>query len=196
MRKSFTILSLAAACAFAPFSLSAAEHDQAAMAKAMAEMSTTGAEHEALKKAVGEWTVESTMFMPGAPPMKSTGKATFTAMLDGKWVKQDYQGDMMGKAFTGVGVSGYDTMAKKYVGTWYDSFSTALSNMTGESTDAGKSITYHSRMEHCPMSGGPLDQRMVLTMESADKMTFIAFNTPEGGKEEKSMELIYTRAKE
>ncbi|MBA3846917.1 MAG: DUF1579 domain-containing protein [Planctomycetes bacterium] len=196
MRTRLTSLAIIAACAIAPLTLRAAEHDQAAMGKAMAQMSTVGPEHAALKQAVGEWDVDSSMFMdPAAPPMKSKGKATFTAILEGKWVKQEYQGEMMGKAFAGVGINGYDTVAKRYVGSWYDSFSTALSNLTGESKDGGKTITFLSHLEHCPMTGGPLDQRMVLTHESADKMTFVAFHTPKGGAEMKSMELVYTRAK-
>src|SRR5688500_12510760 len=66
----------------------AAGMDPAKMAAAMEKMSKTGAEHEALKKAVGTWDVATTMWMaPGAPPMTSKGSATFTSVLNGKWIQ-------------------------------------------------------------------------------------------------------------
>ncbi|HYE07146.1 MAG TPA: DUF1579 domain-containing protein [Planctomycetota bacterium] len=197
MRSAFTILAFAAASALAPLSLRAADAGAAAGAdieKAIAVMTTTGAEHEALKRWIGEWTVESTMYMaPGAPPMISKGTATFSAMLDGRWVRQDYQGDMMGQAFIGFGLSGYDTLEKKYVATWCDSFSTSMAHMVGESDDGGKTITYRNRVEHCPMTGGPLDMRTVVALESADKLICTSHHTPEGGTEALAMELVYTR---
>jgi hypothetical protein len=168
----------------------------AKMMEAMQLMGTTGAEHAALAKDVGEWDVQETMWMaPGAPPQVNAGHATITAILDGKWFRQDYSGQFMGKPFTGLGLSGYDTVQKKYLYVWLDSFSTPMSSSTGTSTDGGKTITYTSRMELCPMTGGPLTTRSVLVHESADRIVMTMYNTPEGKTEEKAMELAYTRAK-
>lgn len=173
----------------------AAPPDPAKMQAAMEAMSKTGPEHATLKKMVGTWTTESTMFMPGAPPQKSAGTATVAETLDGKWIRQDVQGTMMGGPFSGLLVSGYDTVQKKYVAVWFDSFSTGLSHMTGESTDGGATITYRSRMDHCPMTGGPLDQRSVVRRVSDERVVMEFFHTPQGGSEMKAMEIVYTRAK-
>jgi hypothetical protein len=168
----------------------------AAMQAAMQKMSTTGAEHAALAKDAGEWDVQESMWMaPGTPPQTSSGHATIAPTLDGKWFRQDYRGEMMGKPFTGLGLNGFDTIQKKYVSVWIDSFSTGLMTMTGTSEDGGKTITYTSRMEYCPMTNGPMTTRSVIAHESADRMTMTMFNTPEGKSEEKAMELVYTRAK-
>jgi len=170
--------------------------DPAAIQAAMQQMTTPVAEHAALAKTVGDWDVQSSMWMaPGAPPEVSKATATFAALLGGRWIRQDYQGSMMGQPYVGVGMSGYDTVAKEYVATWFDGFSTAPSHMTGASKDGGATITYLSEMKHCPMTGGPLSMRSVLSNESADRMVFTMFNTPKGGTEQKSMELIYTRRK-
>lgn len=170
--------------------------DAAAMQAAMEQMSKTGAEHVGLFKAVGNWDVQSSMWMaPNTPAMTSTATATFTQILDGKWMRQDYRGVMMNQPYTGLGLSGYDTVAKKYVATWCDNGSTGFMTMTGESKDGGKTITYTSELPMCPMTGGPISMRHVLVVESADKMTYTMYNTPKGGVESKGMELVYTRKK-
>jgi hypothetical protein len=134
--------------------------DPAAMQKAMDLMSKTGPEHLALRRMVGEWVVAETMWMgPGGAAMSANGKATISEVLGGKWFRQDYQGQMMGQPFTGVLISGYDSVEKQYVATWVDSMSTVMGVLKGESPDGGKSITYTSRMEHCPMNNGTLDTR-------------------------------------
>ncbi len=168
--------------------------DAAAMQAAMQKMSTTGVEHAALAKAVGEWDVQSSMWMaPAAPAMSSKGTATFTLVLEGKWLRQEFKGEMMNKPYMGIGLSGYDALSKVYVATWFDNFSTGMQPMTGTSTDNGKTITYTSEMPLCPMTGGSVNMRSVLVADSADKMTFTMYSTPKGQSEHKSMELIYTR---
>jgi hypothetical protein len=167
--------------------------DQAAIQAAMAKMSTTGAEHAALAKAVGEWDVAASLWMtPGAPPATFTDSATFTMVLDGKWLRQDYRGTRMGP-YTGLGMSGFDTVAKTYLASWFDSFMTTTHPLTGTSSDGGKTITYASEVAHCPTTGGPLSFRYVHAWESPDRMVFTMFTKAPGGAEQKGMELVYTR---
>ncbi len=177
-------------------SLGAAEPacDPVAMQAAMEQMTKTGAEHAALARAVGTWDVQSSMWMaPGAPPVVSKASATFSQILGGKWLRQDYQGDMMGQPYVGQSTIGYDTMTKQYVATWIDGFSTGMMVMAGKSSDGGKTITWTSEMPFCPMTGGPIAMRYVEAWASADHMTFTMFQTPKGGTESKSMELVYSR---
>lgn len=170
--------------------------DPAAMQAAMEQMSKTGPEHAALATMAGEWDVQSSMWMdPKAPPMVSSDSATFTVILDGRWVRQDYRGTFMGKPSTGLGMFGYDGYEKKYISMWFDSMMTGSTPMSGTAGADGKSITYSCRMEKCPMTGGPITMRGVLVMESPDKMTFTMYDTPEGQAENKSMEMVYTRKK-
>jgi hypothetical protein len=160
---------------------------------AMATMSTTGAEHAALAHLVGNWSVASTMWMaPGAPPATSTATATGTSILDGKWIRLTYSGDWMGQPYHGEGVYGYDTMAKEHVSTWIDGATTGMTVLRG-SADAQGVITYSSAMPYCPMERKPLAMRHVMHIESADRLTYTMYKTPEGGTESKGMELVYTR---
>lgn len=171
-----------------------AKPDPAQMQAMMEQMGKTGPEHEQLKKAIGEWSVEESAYMdPSQPPMKTQYKATFSEALGGKWVKQELTGEFMGKPYTGLGYSGYDTLAKQYVVTWMDTMSTVGMMMKGKASADGKTITYEGRMEHCPMTSGPMDTRAVLTMESADRMTFSMSGIMDG-KPVKMFDSVYTRA--
>lgn len=168
----------------------------AADESAMEQMSKTGAEHAALAKLVGTWDVQATMYMdPTAPPMVSAATAAFTMIHDGKWLSMDYRGEWMNQPFTGTWTLGYDTIAKRYVDSWIDSSSTQMGTSSGTSTDGGKTITFITKKDYCPMTGGPVTERYVFIIESADRMLFNAFKTAEGGSEQKSMELVYTRKK-
>ncbi|MBA2479202.1 MAG: DUF1579 domain-containing protein [Planctomycetes bacterium] len=195
MKASTLTIALLIICAPA-FAGDAPAPDPKAMQEAMQKMGTIGAEHAAMAKDIGEWETQETMWMaPGAPPMTSKGSSTIASTLDGKWFRQDYRGEMMGQPFTGLGLNGYDTLQKKYVSVWTDSFSTGLCTMTGTSEDGGKTVSYTGRLEHCPMTGGPLDMRSIITHESADRFTMTMFHAPEGQPEVKAMEMIYTRKK-
>ena len=98
-----------------------------------------------------------------------------------------------GRPFAGLGLCGYDTIAKAWLMNWYDNFSTTTMPLTGTSSDGGRTITYTGHMDYCPQTGGPLSTRAVWSTESNERMVFTMFNTPKGGSEQKAMELVYTR---
>lgn len=169
--------------------------DPAAMQAAMAQMAATGPQHTELARLAGAWQVQSTLWMaPGAPPQTSTGSAVFTVVLGGRWVRQEYRGTMMGQPYEGVGMLGFDGLAQRFVATWHDNASTMQTAMTGESNDGGRTITYTSTLEHCPITGGPLAFRYVHAVETPDRLRFTMYQTPQGGAEHQAMEMVYTRA--
>jgi hypothetical protein len=165
-----------------------------AVQAAMEKMSTLAPEHAALARAVGDWDVQATVWMaPGAAPLAFTDAASFSATLNGRWIRQDYRGERMGRPYAGVGLSGFDTVEKTFVSTWYDNVSTAAMTTTGTSSDGGRTITYTGEVTFCPMTGGPVSTRSVLSCGSPERMVFTMYNTPKGGTEMKAMELVYTR---
>lgn len=185
---------LASAPALAAADGAAAKPDPAQMQAMMEQMGKTGPEHAVLKQAIGEWTIEESAWMdPAQPPMKTQYRCVFTEVLGGKWVRQEVTGEFMGQPYQGLGMAGYDTLAKRYVSTWHDSMSTATMLIKGESTDGGKTIVYKGTMENCPMTAGPMDMKGVLSFDSADRMTFSMAGIVDG-KERKMFEMVYTRA--
>lgn len=158
---------------------------------AMMAAAQPGPQHEALKPLIGSWKTTNKVWMdPSQPPMESTGTAERKAVLGGRFIQEDYSGNMMNMPFTGTGYTGYDNMAKKYVCSWMDSMSTGIMTMSGQADASGKVFTYMSDQPD-PMSGMKL--KSVLTIINNDKHTFTMFMVGPDGKDIKSMELEYTR---
>ena len=184
------VLALAASAAIA------ADQGAGSAAGQMPDMALMqpGAEHQQLAKLAGTWDVKVTMWMePGKPPMESKGTSKMEMILDGRYLRQDFTGDFMGQPFMGIGFEGYDRIKKAYTSTWMDSMSTSSMHMDGTSSDNGKTITYSGECS-CPMEKTQIPMRSVTTVSDDNAFTVTMFAT-RGGKEAKSMELRYTRAK-
>jgi len=158
-------------------------------------MPKPGPEHETLKMDVGTWNavVEFTPG-PGAPPMTSKGIEVNTIGCGGLCLITDFKGESMpGVAFHGHGVTAWDPMKKKYVGSWTDSMSQGL--MTGESTydSAAKKLT--GTMEGPDMTGAVTKVRNVVDVKDANNRVMTAFATGPDGKEVQVMKITYVRKK-
>ena len=57
---------------------------------------TPGKKHEHLASEAGIWNGKTTMYMPGAEPIKSECVSTITPMMDGRFIKCEMKGDMPG----------------------------------------------------------------------------------------------------
>jgi hypothetical protein len=111
-----------------------------------------GPEQELFKQDEGTWdaTVESFM-APGAPPMTSKAVETNAVGCGGLCLVTDFKGDFGGMPFHGHGTTAYDSVKKKYVGSWTDSMSTGL--LIGESTYDPAKKTVTGYMEGPDMTG-------------------------------------------
>lgn len=166
-----------------------------AMMAAMEKFGTPGPEHQILLDGVGTWSVDSKMWMdPAAPPMVSKGKSVQRAILGGRYVQYDYEGDAAGMPFTGYGLSGYDRYNKKYVSLWIDTMSTGFMLTEGTCDAEGKVCTETGEYDDY-LTGQKMKIKNVYTHYGKDKFTMEMFMVQPDGKEMKSMELTYTRVK-
>ncbi|MEK7467894.1 MAG: DUF1579 domain-containing protein [Planctomycetota bacterium] len=152
-----------------------------------------GPEHAALAKLAGKWDVASKFYDMEGKATDSKGSAEFKVIFDGRYVQQDYKGEMEGTTFTGLEIIGFDRVSKKYTAHWIDSMSTGAVWLTGTSKDAGKTIEFTGKMSD-PSSGGEIESRWVHTHKGDDSFVFEMF-LKLGDKEVKFMELTYTRKK-
>lgn len=91
----------------------AADPKMEEMMKKVEAAGAPGAAHKALAPLAGEWTVEVKSWMtPGAPPMVTKGTAKATWIMDGRFLQEEFHGEMMGKPFHGMSLMGYDNMTK------------------------------------------------------------------------------------
>jgi hypothetical protein len=168
---------------------------QQAMMDAWQKAATPGANHQLLASLAGRWTFSTKIWMqPGASPETSTGTAVYTALMDGRFIQGDYKGTFGGVPFQGLGLTGYDNVAKHFTATWADNMGTSIMLMPGHYNPATKAFTYKGDMDDMMKPGKKVKVRQVVKIQSDDAHTMEWFET-RGGKEVKTMEIAYLRQK-
>jgi len=191
-----TVVMVLATSAFAqenkPPAMSA--EDQKAM-EAFMKASTPGAAHKGLADFEGTWNTSlKTWMKPGDAPFESTGISTNTFVLGGRWVEQRYSGTFMGMPFNGIGYTGYDNLAKKYVGTWMDDMSTSVLVSSGSLSSDKKSMNFTSTMID-PMTEKSMKVKEKIIIHGKDHHVMEMWTAGPDGKQYKMMELDYKRKK-
>jgi hypothetical protein len=140
----------------------------AAMARAQ-----PGTPHAALAKLAGEWTT-TTKFSPapGAPEMESTGAATLTMTLDGRFLRDEWKGEMMGAPITSSKTIGFNNGSQKYETVWTYTMSTGMLVGIGRSSDDGKTIEFQGTFDEGPQGGGVSTLHLTLKIASNDEFSW------------------------
>ena len=169
------------------------------MAK-MEALGKPGENHRLLAELVGSWDCKVTFWMaPGAPPSVSLGTAVRKVILDGRYFVMDTavkmqmpgpDGQMHPVDYKGMQIDGYDNMKGKFFSTWMDNMGTGVLMAEGSYDPASKTFTYHSEEETMP--GTKTKVRGVVKVIDKDHYLFEWYEE-HGGKEEKTMEITYTR---
>lgn len=141
---------------------------------------------------VGDWDATCEWAMaPGAPTTKESAKARGVSMFDGRFVRWDYSGSMMGKQYSGMGLFGYNNATKQFEQIWVDSTGTGFFNMTGEK-QGDNTIVYTGSMKN-PLTGQDQPYKASMKMTDKNTMLFEMFEKASDGTEFKSMTITYTR---
>ena len=166
--------------------------DPQAMMELYKNLATPGEPHKQFASLAGSWTTTTKSWMePGKPPMESTGSAEMKMLLDGRFLYQEFTGEMMGQPFSGVGIDAYDNLRKRYVTVWLDTMSTGVFTMEGTASADGKTITLKG--QHGEPGGGQMTHRAIWKLVDANTQTFEMYGAHGHGKEMKMLEIAYTR---
>src|SRR5258708_39812616 len=79
---------------------------------------------------------------PGVPVQASEG--TMVSRMCGPWLVSDFKNETSG--FEGHGVYGWDSVERKYVGTWVDPMRRGLVVMHGKWDEAARVMTFVGEM--------------------------------------------------
>jgi hypothetical protein len=163
------------------------------MQKKMEAASNPGPNHKALEVFVGEWEAEVKCFSDeGAQPNVSHGSSTFKWILNGHFLEEEFHGEMMGKAFVGRGLLGYDNVKQAFNMLWVSDVQTSMFVTEGKGTNNNQIITLEGTTS-CAFSGRTdMPIKTVYRLSGKDKFTFEMYDTRKG-KDNKSMEITYTR---
>ena len=161
---------------------------QAEMAEWM-KMGTPGKEHEQLAAMAGTWKASGRSFMtPDGTPFEGTIHRK--TMFGNRILEEHFSADMMGMAFEGHGLGGYDNARKQYWLTWNDNMSTGVLVAYGRWDDAAKGIVYDG--EITDPKGQPLKVRVVTRHPTPTTEEFEYWET-RGGKMTKTMAMTLTK---
>ena len=166
---------------------------QAMMAK-WKEASTPAEGHKVLEPLIGTWDATTKWWKDAnGQPEESKGTSNAEWILGGRFIQQKYSGTSMGQPFDGIGVTGYDNLAKKYQTSWIDNMGTGMMTGSGTYDAASKSITDAGSFS-CPMTGGERTYRSVLKFIDDKSYSYEMYmNDPKTGQEFRGMEIIYTK---
>jgi hypothetical protein len=205
MKKWMWLASLAvvATAAFAVVPQLAADHheqgeaemtpEQKAAMEMWQKLATPGEHHEHLAMFEGNWESKSEMWMaPGGEATEISGHSENKMILGGRYLVQEFKGTFMGKAYEGLGVTGYDNLSKTYNMVWIDNMGTMMLTMSGTCDGTGKTTTMTGTYPN-PETGEDATMKSVMTMADENTMVYVMYMpSPEGG-EFKHMEITYTR---
>lgn len=163
-------------------------------AVAQAPMPTPGPEQALFRMDEGAWDATIELTPPGIPAMTSTAVETNTLGCGGLCLITDMKGELMqGMAYHGHGLTTWDSVAKKYIGTWTDSMSIGLATAVGTYDAAAKKMT--TTMESREAGGALVKSRAVSEYPAPDRRVMTMFTTGPDGKEVQMMRITYTKRK-
>ncbi|PPK72192.1 uncharacterized protein DUF1579 [Methylobacter tundripaludum] len=185
-------LVLAASVAMAKGKKAEKPMDPQAMMEVYNKLAAPGEQHKQLANLAGSWTTKTKEWMePNKPPTESTGSAEMKMLLDGRFLQQELTGQMMGQPFSGIEITAYDNLLKRYVTSWMSTMGTGIFTMEGTASTDGKTITLKG--QHAEPGGGYMKHRAIWKIVDSNTQTFDMYGTYPGGKEWKMMEMTYTR---
>jgi hypothetical protein len=167
--------------------------DQQAIMEAWARASAPGAGHEALEPTIGVWRAKTTVWFGDGPPNVTGGRVEKKWSLDGRFVEMRYEGDPGPHGvFRGVGLLGYNNIAKRYESIWIDVMSTAMLFQTGQYDAAKKALSIVGE-QHESITGGTVRVRSVTTIRSKNEHVMENYVTGPDRREHRTLEVVQTR---
>jgi uncharacterized lipoprotein NlpE involved in copper resistance len=170
--------------------------DSATAMKAWMDYATPGEPHKMMAASDGTWEGEVTSWMVmGAPPSTSKSTVVNKMIMDGRYQMTEFNGEMMGMPFNGMGIMAYDNAKKVFTNTWIDNMGTGIMMMEGPWDDATKSMTLTGKYIN-PANGMECEMKETFKMIDNDNQLMEMWGPDQvTGKQYKTMEIKFTRKK-
>jgi hypothetical protein len=162
------------------------------MMEKMEAAGTPGPAHKALEHFVGNWKAEVKCWHePGGAPEVSQGTAKARWILNGRFLEEEFRGQMMGKPFSGLSLMGFDNTKQTFNSVWMSDTQTSMFISEGKGDNGNKVITLEGKAS-CPATGRKdVLMKTVFRVLGPDKHVFEMFDGSQGNA--RTMEITYTR---
>jgi hypothetical protein len=173
----------------------ASAESQAGKAEMMKKVEAAGAPgpaHKSLDALIGDWKAEVKCWMdPAGSPEVSQGTATARWLFNGRFLEEEFHGEMMGKPFTGRTLMGFDNTKQTFNSVWMSDNQTSMFVSEGKGDNGNKVITLEGKASCAATRRKDVPYRTVLRLLGADKHVLEMFDGSQGNA--KTMEITYTR---
>ena len=166
--------------------------DKQEMMKKVEAAGTPGPSHKALQALTGNWKAEVKCWMdPAAPAEVSPGTAKANLTFNGRFLEEEFHGQMMGKPFVGRTLLGFDNIKQTFNSVWVSDNQTSMFVSERKADGSNKVITMEGKT-NCPATGRrDIPMKTVLRIVSPDQHVFEMYD---GSKvNAKTMENTYRR---
>lgn len=149
-----------------------------------------GSNHKALELFVGSWKCDVKCWMdPNGQPNQSSGSARIAWIMNGRFLQEEFKGEMMGKPFNGRTVLGYNNVKQVYQLSWIDDMNTSAFFAEGRGDTS--TITLEGKSS-CPATGRTdIPMKVVYRVQGPNHHVFEMYDGSQGNA--KTMEITYTR---
>ena len=167
--------------------------DPAELMKKLEIVGRPGPAHQTLNALAGNWKAEVKCWHdPAGAPEISHGTAEAHLKFNGRFLEEEFHGEMMGKPFTGTTLLGYDNTKQTFNSVWMSDSQTSMFTSEGKGDNGNKVITLEGKSSCAATGRKEVPMKSVLRVIGPDKHIFEMFDGSQGNA--KIMEITYTRS--
>jgi Protein of unknown function (DUF1579) len=153
-----------------------------------------GPAHGSLAKLAGDYGRVIKFVGPaGAGMAPFSGTAKISVVLGGRFLLEESTDEVMGSKVEGLRLYGYNNGAKQYEMVRMYTMSTAMTMMTGTSSDGGKTINFVGTTDNTAKGAAPLHAEFRMVSDDDFVVTFSTIG--DDGKDAPFQSTEYTRKK-
>ncbi len=151
--------------------------------------------HKVLERFIGTWETKTSFVMAGQKTPPEPGVAKIDWLMEGRWLKVESKGSLMGRPIDGFSIMGYDNFKMSFVTTAVQTMDTSMVRMEGDLDPGGDMLIMYGTLDEYTTGEHDKMVKQVWRIESKDRMVVEIHDLPIGAKNTQVVDVTYTRKK-